>query len=148
VTGEEVLRRWDELSPRERDVWVAEAVLGRKVVFVRALEGYDLRDAGALERAEPAFVEVPCFEEHGVTAYLTCIPDEAYMLDLVPCYTTDAGAAWEIVERLREQFGGVRIEAGGAPGGPYRVAVGDWVAEGATAAEAIAKAALLAVHGG
>jgi hypothetical protein len=155
MTREEVLRRWDALSPRERDVWVAEAVFGKTVVPVRVLEGYRLREGAALEDLEPVFAEVPCVQEHGAVAYLTHMPDAEYVLDVVPYYTEDIEAAWDVVERLRERFGRVRVEAGacrleagGAPGGPYRVAVGDWVAEGATAAEAIAKAALLAVCAG
>lgn len=145
MTNEEVLRRWEALSPRERDVWVAEVVLGKTVVPVRVLEGYRLREGAALEDLEAVFAEVPCVQEHGVVAYLTHMPDAEYVLDAVPHYTEDIEAAWDVVERLRKRFGGVRIEAGGAPEGSYRVAVGDWVAEGTTAAEAIAKAALLAV---
>lgn len=149
MTREEVLRRWDALSPRERDVWVAEAVFGKTVVPVRVLEGYRLREGAALEDLEPVFVEVPCVQEHGVVAYLTHMPDAEYVLDVVPYYTEDIEAAWDVVECLRKRFGRVCIEVGGAPDEPScRVAVGDWVAEGATAAEAIAKAALLAVCAG
>lgn len=145
MTNEEVLRRWNAMSCRERDVWVAEAVLGYRVVWVRALEGYRVQGYSARGEFEPVVAEVPCLEEHGVVASLASLPEAEYVLNVVPCYTAEIEAAWEVVEHLRRRFGAVSIEAGGVPEEPsYRVAVGDCVAEGQTAAEAVAKAALLA----
>ena len=144
MTYEEFVRRWDALSSRKRDVWVAEAVLGCRVVYVRALEGCRLVDAGRGE-LEPVLAEVPCLEEHGAAASLACLPEAEYVLNVVPCYTAEIAAAWEVVECLRRRFGAVSIEVGGAPEEPScRVAVGGCVAEGKAVPEAVARAALLA----
>lgn len=114
LTAEEFLQRWNGMSCRERDVWVAEAVLGYRVTYVRTLEGYRVQGDSARGEFEPVVAEVPCLEEHGVVACLACLPDAEYVLNVVPCYTAEVGAAWEVVEHLRRRFGAVAVEAGGA----------------------------------
>lgn len=120
-------------------------MLGYRAVRVRVLEGHRVQGDSARGEFEPVVAEVPCLEEHGVVASLASLPEAEYVLNVVPCYTAEIEAAWEVVEHLRRRFGVVCIEADGAPGEPvYRVAVGDCVAEGQAPAEAVAKAALLA----
>ena len=65
MTYEEFARRWDAMSSRERDVWVAEAVLGCRAVYVRALEGHCVVDVGR-EELEPVLAGRAVFGGGGV----------------------------------------------------------------------------------
>jgi hypothetical protein len=92
------------MSERERDAYVCEHVMGKKVVLVKALEGYlHAPDATDFDSGKPEFVAVPCIETEGCTACLMGLIDEAeYVLNVVPHYTTSHAAAYEVEEKIRE----------------------------------------------
>lgn len=71
MTREEIIAKWDALTPRERDAWVAEVVFGHLVVQSGLSDG-----------------TVFAYGSGGYN-------------DICPRYSTDIAAAWKIVETYR-----------------------------------------------
>jgi len=81
VTRDEVLQRWESMTPRERDAWVAEAVLGCNVFAERWVSGTRYRcDCGGANSAGP--------RPHGEGVF-----------GYIKHYTTDMAAAWAVAEK-------------------------------------------------
>lgn len=79
------------ISPRKADILIAEKLFGRKVEFVKVLDGYRWPDM------KPDVAEYPVIIEEGTFAYYDV---DGVKLNVVPNYCTDFEAAFEIVEKL------------------------------------------------
>lgn len=122
---------WDDvmgLEGRELDAAVAELVLGLRVVECDPVDGrygpYTAREG-----------------------HWTRVNGETYpLLDLLPEYSTDIAAAWEVVEHLATPEESITIFPSTYVKGDWIVAVGGAgvVASSKSAPEAICRAALLA----
>ena len=87
MTRDEVIKKWESLSDRERDVWVAERVMGLKAdhqTQTYLVEGYDDLEGWAEGTWEP-----------------------------VPRYTSDSQMAWKVLETL--EHGDYRLGLGYNP---------------------------------
>lgn len=73
MTRDEIIAKWDSMTSRERDVWVAEVVFGSKIVSVADDDDFHVELSSA----------------SGIIAYTP-----------LPRYTTDISAAWTVFERF------------------------------------------------
>lgn len=89
---------WDEMTPRQRDAWIAEKVMGWSVVE-------ECKSFGVVERhlrapGHPAKPNTVCNYITG-TLVVPCLPNE-----FLPHYSTDIAAAWEVVEAVGRTWRG------------------------------------------
>jgi hypothetical protein len=124
MTREQIIAKWDAISPRERDAWVAEVVFDRP--NVRPYRGRFVFDNVGYIGGKP-------------------IGDVMGVVD-VDDYTTDISAAWTVFEITLDPNRTALWPLGnGVSGLFYAVAYDDViVAHGKTASEAICLAALIA----
>ncbi len=121
-------------STRQLDIEVAEKVFGKRVVFIKALQGYKWDDE------TPIISEYPAMEEHGTTAYEDL---GNVVINLVPCYSTEFEAATEVVRHMVENGWKFVLKKHGE--GRY-VASFEWASAGGdTIPLAICRAALMAI---
>ncbi|MCD9024369.1 BC1872 family protein [Cohnella silvisoli] len=80
MTREEIIAKWAEMTPRERDAWVAEAVFGYS-----AKVNHDSR-------------RVEWYARNPVNGGMTARPFEE-----LPNYTTNIAVAWTVVDRMSSE---------------------------------------------
>jgi hypothetical protein len=73
MTRDEIIAKWNGMTPRERDAWVEEVVFGAKIVSV----------------ADDDYYHVVLQSPGGIAVYSP-----------VPRYTKDISAAWAVFERF------------------------------------------------
>lgn len=108
LTPNEVVEKWNSLSPRERDAWVAQCI-GAKVRWEK------WPDSDKYDDWEPWTGEPP-----PVTGGpIECSKDDkgAFPVEVIekgprdlPRYTESIEAAWEVRDYILDNFGGVTIE--------------------------------------
>lgn len=81
MTRDEIITKWNGMTSRERDAWVAEVVFGAKIVSVADDDDFHVELSSA----------------SGIIAYTP-----------LPRYTKDISAAWAIVEESA-RWGGMEI---------------------------------------
>lgn len=123
MSREKIIAKWEQLSARDRDAWIAEVVFGHSIGRERRINGevfvIDARATHGFQRA-------------------------------VPRYTTDISAAWTLVDKSGE-VGGMDVSFTCSRNGARRYAVETYagghtfvVASGPTAPEAIGLASIIA----
>jgi len=116
-------------------------VFGYEVVEVEVIEGYEWGTGKTIK------LKVPVIKEEGITAYIDSFDDYSVKLNVVPRYSTDIVAAWEVVEKIKDPEAAFSLTY---------CAVNKWMAAFGMAcvagcdlaSTAICHAALLAVMGG
>lgn len=147
MTKDEILAKWDSLSPRERDAWVAEEIMGwtgKKTVY----QWFDRK-----KHEYPVIIFA--IGGKGIGSYETFVDEDGnkiqygkpHRIHFTLNYSTDIAAAWEVRQWVHDNIGGTEIvilcdelpELCDIWNGKKHIR-----AQGLTAPEAIAKAALLA----
>lgn len=124
MNRDQIIAKWNGLSPRERDAWVAEVVFG--------WEWHELEE-------ERAYLLPPPIDERlGWTAmYENGIPH------YLPRYSEDISAAWAVLATFEEyEIGrseGVTVVYAGIPGWYVRRETSDSVPEAISLAAVLAK---------
>lgn len=141
MTKAELNEKWDSLSARERDAWM------QRVIF-----GYEMAEA---DHHFPDGTISDAYFARGISGNDGREYDAWIEFDL-PCYTTEIGAAWEALRRLKNMD--VGRDHLGQPGRYVKATITDsrlgvsvhimgtthsWRADAPTAPLAICKAALL-----
>lgn len=91
MTRDQIIAKWETLTPRERDAWVAEVVFG----WERRFNGVQtvISPPEGDERRQWAAV----YDEYGCPHWL-------------PRYTTDTAASWSVLEEMRKGYCVARID--------------------------------------
>lgn len=108
LTPKEIIEKWNNLSPRDRDVWVAQC-MGAMVRWERWPDNKDYEDWEPWTGDPPPVTGGPVeCSKNDIGAFPVEVTEKGPR-DL-PRYTESIEAAWEVRNYILNNFGGVTIE--------------------------------------